>query len=343
MADKKILDFENLLKNILTPYIWLLIQDVNNYLIKNNFPFILLVSGGDALAKFFPNDPKLESHDFDLRLNPIIGSENLPNLRNIQHKLATLIAKYFELNLNSYINRIRPRLEQKIKSTFPKSVDYIKSQNRSIFKGNRGVFTDNKCVQTPIDDSFIDEKCDLYTVTYTFKLNNYITTDSMIDIFCARPDNIYHYSSNINEYNINTPKTFQPYVFIENVPYVSLGYLIWDTLRLIEWSREKGYHKLPRYQMKLEQIIRGLYHPDGRLSCTAMKEFIKGCMQARKEVCVINGESLDKDAIVDYAVFQGFIPIQLSKKFKEELSKEYLCDYVKNFKKNIKKQTMILT
>ena len=53
----------------------------------------------------------------------------------------------------------------------------------------------------------------------------------MIDIFCARPDNIYHYSSNINEYNINTPKTFQPYVFIENVPYVSLGYLIWKIIR----------------------------------------------------------------------------------------------------------------
>ena len=338
MMDQKALDFENLLKDLLTPYIWLIIQDVNNYLRKNNFPFILLVSGGDALAKFFPNDPKLESHDFDLRLNPTIGSENLPNLRETQHKLATLITKYFELNLNSYVKRIAPRLNQKLKSTFPRSLNYVKSQNGGIFRGKRGVFTDNKCVQTPIDQSVMDQKCDLYTVTYTFKINNYVITDSMIDIFCARPDNIYHYSANINEYNINTPKTFQPYVYIEGVPYVSLGYLIWDTLRLIEWSRERGYHKLPRYQMKLEQIIRGLYHPDGRLSCSAMKEFVKGCMEARKEVCMINGQSIDKDAIVDYAVLQGFIPRQLSYTFKKELSKEYLCDYVKDFKKNIQNQ-----
>ena len=328
LTDKKILEVENVLKDTLTPYILLLIQDVNNYLRSNKFPFLLVVVGGDALAKFFPNDPKLDSHDYDVRLTPIIGYEDKEGLKDLQMQLSAVIAKYFEQRLNSYVLKVIPMLRQKLRGQFNDFLRGIKLKNGDVFEAGKTVLINNKFTNVPVDTPVEGKRTgDLYTVQYTLKLRDKLLTDSLIDIFAARPDSVDQYYDNITD-NVNEPKTFIPYVMIEGVPYASLGFLIWDTLRLIEKGRRLGYEKLPRYQMKLEQLIRGLYHPNGRLSCLAMKEFVKGCVNEQQRDCVVKGKTLDKRDLVDYAVSQGFIPSQLSDKFKSEFSKSYLCEYI---------------
>lgn len=331
MSDEKAMEVENVLKDTLTPYILLLIQDVNNYLKQNGFPFMMIVVGGDAIAKFFPNDKKLESHDFDIRLSPLIGFENKPGLKELQMKLSILISKYFELRLNSYTKKIIPQLRRKLQSEFDNFLKGIKTTDGKIFTANRTARGDKGFISVPVDTPVsLSRSGDLFTMNYTLKFGDRLLTDSLIDIFAERPDSItFPYEEHVNIYNQNDPKTFTPYIDIQGVPYASLGYVLWDTLRLIKYGEERNYPKLPRYRMKLDQIIRGLYKPENSLSCLAMKEFVDGCVQNRKTDCKVGNKVLDKNELVDYGVQQGFIPPQLSDKFKKAFSKEYMCNYIK--------------
>jgi len=329
LTDDKILEVENVLKDTLTPYILLLIKDVNDYLRSNKFPFLLVVVGGDALAKFFPNDPKLASHDFDVRLAPIVGFENKEGLKELQIQLSKVISKYFEQKLNSYVTKVIPLLQKKLKGKFNDFLKGIKLKNGGVFEANKTVLIDNKYTSVPVETDVSGRRTgDLYTIEYTLKLKDKLITDSLIDIFAARPDSIDQYTDTLVG-NVNDPKTFIPYTTIEGVPYASLGFLIWDTLRLIEKGKRLGYEKLPRYQMKLEQLVRNLYKPDGRLSCLAMKDFVKGCVKEQQSDCNVHGQLLDKDGLVEYGVSQGFIPPKLANKFKNIFSKPYLCNYIK--------------
>ncbi len=337
LTDEKILQIENILKDTLTPYILLLIQDINNYLKLNKFPFLLVVVGGDAISKHFPLDPKLDSHDFDVRLAPIVGFENKEGLKELQLQLSAVIAKYFEQKLNNYILKIIPILRQKFENKFEDFLQGIKLKKGGVFQAGKTVLIDNKFTSVPVDTPINGRRTgDLYTVQYTLKLKDKLLTDSLIDIFAARPDSVDQYYES-TENNQNDPATFIPYVIIEGVPYASLGFLIWDTLRLIEKGRRLGYEKLPRYQMKLEQLIKGLYNPNGKLSCLAMKDFVKGCVNEEQKDCTIDGKKLNKNQLVDYAVSEGFIPEQLSDKFKKEFSKEYLCNYIKELRTEAEK------
>ena len=56
---KKFYEIEYIIKDILTPYVWIIIKELNNYLLVNKYPFILIVVGGDALHNFFPYDDKI--------------------------------------------------------------------------------------------------------------------------------------------------------------------------------------------------------------------------------------------------------------------------------------------
>jgi hypothetical protein len=318
--DKRIEKIENILKDILTPYVWLIIKDLNNFLEREKYPFVLIVVGGDALHNFFPYDENLRSHDFDLRLTPIVGSEKDESLISLQHEFAIKFIKHFETELNKYKEHINPIFYRILNNTLGGKGKV------SEFQAFQGL--GESCSTKPLKDpKLFDLRCDLYTLQYRIVVDDDFHQDSLIDLFAIKSTNP-NYETHINPYNTNIPKTSIPYMKIEGVNYASLGFLIEDTLKLIEIHK----YKSERYKMKFNQIIRNLYNPSGHLSCDAMKDFINFC--SSKTYCVLNGKKLDKEKILNFAISNNIIQEDMIGFFKN-YSLEYLCKYVNQLQENL--------
>lgn len=301
--EKKFFEIEYILKDILTPYVWVIIKELNNYLLTNNYPFILIVVGGDALHNFFPYDDNLRSHDFDIRLAPILNSQWREDLVSFQHGISLRIIKYFEKILNEYKKILIPTIIEKLTSLI--------GPNGLI--GNFEAYNDR----------------DLYTLQYDITFENKTVKRSLIDLFIVKSlllgytdkINTYNVEKHINKYNTNNPETYIPYIKMNDINYGSLGFLISDTVNMINLRT----YKVERYKMKFDHIIKNLYNPKGHLSCTSMKEFVKDC--SKKTTCVINGKNMNKQELLNYAIDRDFIPIKMYNYF-STLSLEYLCYYI---------------
>lgn len=305
MEDKeeKFFEIEYILKDILTPYIWVIIKELNNYLLANNYPFILIVVGGDALHNFFPYDDNLRSHDFDIRLAPVLGSEWREDLVRFQHQVALKMIKYFENRLNENIKLLLPTIFEKLANLIGPDgrIGILEAYNyRDLYTLQYNITFENKTVRRSLIDLFIVKSI---LLGYTDKINT------------------YNVQEHINKYNINNPESYIPYIKINDINYGSLGFLISDTVNMINLRT----YKVERYKMKFNQIIRNLYNPKGHLSCTAMKEFVNEC--SKKTTCVINGKNMNKQELLNYAIDRDFIPIQMLEYF-NTLSLEYLCYYI---------------
>lgn len=317
---EKIEEVENILKDILTPYVWLILKDLNNYLEKEKLPFVLIVVGGDALYNFFPYDENLRSHDFDLRLTPILGTENTKNMVFKQHELSSRFMKHFEIELNKYINNINPIILKNLNNIIGGKGELIG------FNAFQGI--GEKCSSKLLENvNSYDVKCDLYTLQYKIIFNGKEYSDSLIDLFAVKPTQPY-YNVHINPYNTNLPKTHIPYIKIEGVNYGSLGYLLEDTIKLTRIHK----YKSKRYEMKLEYIIKNLYNPIGHLSCEAMKDFTYFCSE--QKYCILDGNKLNKNELIDFAINNYIIPKEMKNYFKN-YSLEYLCKYVGKLKEGM--------
>jgi len=304
---------ENILKDILTPYVWLLLKNINEKM--KNEPFVLIVAGGDALHNFFPQDENLKSHDFDIKLAPILGTENNNNII-LQHKISVNIMHYFETELNKYYNNfINPIFYKILKS---EGFYEVKISN---FKSFQRI--GNNCDKKHIVNQDFNINCgELYTLEYAISDNRGKNhQNSLLDLFLVNSKNSN--KKHINEYNTNIPKTYIPYIEIEGVNYASLGFLIDDTLEMIK----RNTPKRKRYEMKYEHIIKNLYNPTQHFSCYSMKDFIDSCTKDDKQFCSIYDKKFNKEELLDYAVKKKYIKYEMLGFFKN-YSLEYLCRYI---------------
>lgn len=76
-----------------------------------------------------------------------------------------------------------------------------------------------------------------------------------------------------------------------NIYCVSLGYLIWDTVRMINWSLDAMFQntkvklKLTRYIKKYMQILEALTNPVGNLKCVSpFLEYCNSCSNSGKKI-----------------------------------------------------------
>ena len=317
-------------KEILTPAILNFITYANNELLlaeddpgfKGLIQHLKLVIGGGAAFNYYIKKSKqmnvLETHDFDLRLyldipptrNPLFG-KNVKNVENWMTDIAREIGKSFAGFLNKYIK---------------KSDIVVELDNRHI--------TTSKFRM--VDHGF------LTTIEYDMSLpGSEKYTDSMIDIVPHIPAISVHYGKmeidkekNFKQYeeeNFSGIKSRQGFfkaslMFTQDsygVYYTSLGFLIWDTVSMLNMmidSRYFGFRKrknhpdfdptlkFERYLRKYKALLIAISKPELHLRCEAMDKFVAKCNNL-KQVCKVDNKKIyDKAELVYEGVQKGVFP-----------------------------------
>ena len=164
--------------------------------------------------------------------------------------------------------------------------------------------------------------CDVYVVDPAVLQEHYLT-------FTGLPGSNPILSENSSDYYI-------PFQVINGVPYAGMGYIIWDSIRMVNDSKVRGLSKYPRYVAKRDAIINALNKPIGDLSCNAMKKFMLDC-EKKYNVCVIDGKKYETvNSLIRYGVNEGLLPAssKIIKEIKASYDINYLCESLKRMAGN---------
>lgn len=293
-------------KEILSPAIFKFIAFVNKNLseIAETKHLKLLISGGAAFSHYIKRTKKTEilaTHDFDLRLfldippskNPIFGDKR-EETEKWMLDISSAIATSFSSFLNEYISQI------KISRRFPTATQF-----RTVDRG--------------------------FLSTIEYEING--ETDSLIDIVPHIPSKAIHYGA----LEIDKEKLFEQYkdidfsgvasrqgffksslIYVKNdfgIYYVSLGYLVWDTVRMLNYIIDSvGYSKydktvkFERYLKKYKILLAALSRPEMYMTCKSGKKYIDTC-QRTKQVCKVDGVGYKtKKSLVQVGIEKGILP-----------------------------------
>lgn len=300
-------------KEIITPAIYEFIAYVNKSLATNKdtngfdkyLKKLKLIIGGGAAFNYYikrnKNTRILNTHDFDLRLYLDIKPSESPlftadgeDISKWMMELTNSIALSFAEFLNGYVEQID------LTKKFPTLTTF--------YMVNHGFL---KTIEYEIDDE----------------------NDSLIDIVPHIPRTAIHYGAlNIqkemlfdqykqpDQFNVASRQGFvkSDIIYVKgnkNLYFVSLGYLVWDTVRMLNYiidsvgqsSIDKTI-KFERYLYKYKILLAALSHPEQYLSCKASKKFISSCSN-NYQVCRIDGKSIrSKRTLVNIGMKKGILP-----------------------------------
>lgn len=313
-------DAEIYIKELLSVPIEFAVKDLNNQLYNDKVvPGLkLLVTGGQAIQTYFPNSPQLRTHDFDLKVIAPKQKVYTPGIRKRMVLLAKGIAKYFELVLNKHVKSLGIDLKKEIKDKF--GLDLVLDENNNIFNASTNLRTDL-----------------LNIVTFRLKNNIKIRTNSIADVYVVDPAEIGHYPTFSGQEGSNKILSeeggdyYIPFNVINGVPYAGMGYIIWDTYRMVDDSLERGLPKHPRYVEKRDAIINALNNPNAKLSCNAMKEYMLQCEQKYKS-CLLNQQKFKTaSSLIKYGVSEGILPADKNfiDRIRQTYDINYLCESLK--------------
>ncbi len=316
--------FENAeiyIKELLAIPIEFAIRDINKELYNDSIvPGVkLLVSGGQAIQTYFPGNPQLRTHDFDLKLIAPKKTIYTPAVRRRMVKLGKGVIKYIEIALNKHVKSMGiTKLKKEIKTQY--GLDLVINEDNNMFKASTNLRTDL-----------------LNIVTFKLSDGTKSRRNSITDVYVVDPEDIYHYHTftgmeGSNEIlSENAGDYYIPYRTINGVPYAGMGYIVWDTYRMVESSKEKGLRKYPRYVEKKNAIINALNNPVSGMSCNAMKSFMLKC-EKKYTTCVINDRKFKTaDALIKYGVAEGILPANMEfiKRIRKTYDIDYLCTSLK--------------
>jgi len=310
-------------KEILTPAVMNYINFVNDTMkmSKDEPGFVgliqhlkLIIGGGAAFNYYIKSVEKtniLTTHDFDLRLyldippstNPLFGKE-AAKIENWMTQICKEIGKSFANFLN----------------------DYVKTTNIKQQLKNENIDITNFRM---VDHGF------LTTIEYLIRKTDDDFNDSLIDIVPHVKSKAIHYDKleidkklNFKQYeerdsfNVMSRQGFfkSSIVYTKTkygIYYVSLGFLVWDTVRMINYiidSKLGGHKKRPvilkfeRYLYKYKILLSALSRPELYLSCEAVDKFINKCSKI-KQVCEINNQKVEsKEELIYKGVEAGVFP-----------------------------------
>jgi len=275
----------------------------------------LMVTGGQAIEDFFPNSPELRTHDYDLKLVAPTATNIDRNVRRVMLNLGGIIVDNLKRRLNLYMNPIINTVQDKIRK------DY------------------NVALTNQVDPFYVVKLgSSLYTVMFRMTDGTTVRQSPIVDVFVVKPSDIYHYNMFTglqgSDYILSegAGPYYIPYQEVSGVPHAKLGYVLWDTLRMIEYTRDLKLPKFQRYVNKRNSIIQGLNNPEEKLSCDMMKTYVDKCNKDFKSSCVINNKTYKSvDDLLTLAVSEGIIPAdpQLLRRIKSDFSLNYLCQKVK--------------
>nr|QBK91383.1 MAG: hypothetical protein LCPAC302_00030 [Pithovirus LCPAC302] len=279
---------------------------------------ILMLTGGQAIENYFPNNPYLRTHDFDLKLVAPTSVVMTPNLRRTMLIYGEIIINNLRDRMNMYIKPILNSVKSKLND-----VELYTEEDGPFFVTHGGT--------------------SLWSVMFTMKYNDIIRQSPLIDVYVVKPSDVYHYRT-FTRLQGSDPilsekeegDYYIPYKLVDNVPIADLGYVLWDTLRLIDDFKSRGLLKYKRYENKRDAIIAGLNNINTDLSCNFIKDYVKKCSRDFERSCRIGSKVYNNiDDIITYSIMEGIIPNdpRIIKRIRT-YSLDYLCNKIKSIQKN---------
>lgn len=311
---------EMYLKEILSIPVELAIKGLNKILEKDRIvPGLkIIVTGGQAIQSYFPNSPELRTHDFDLKL---VAPKNItitPTVKNRMLLLGRGITRYLDVVLNNYTAKILPKIKKEIRSKY----------GLKLLDKNRKIFTSTTNLRNN----------QLNILTFKLTDGRKIRTNSMIDVYVVDPVEIQKHYKTFTGLEGSNPILSQdagnyyiPLKYINGIPYAGMGYIVWDTYRMIAESLEKGLVKYPRYVEKRDAILHALNNPRTKISCDALKDYVATCEKKYGD-CRIKGKRYRTVAeILKYGIREGLIAFDPAtlRRIMSNYDLNYVCESVK--------------
>jgi hypothetical protein len=305
------------IKNYMELYIAHTVKRVNDKLKTNAGNGLLVISGGAALSRYFNAIPEFITLDFDLKLIYPINVSIADQLRFKERDIPSIV-DIFDTTLNQYF------------LDFPYDIFEAK------FPGV--IFETNAIDHLGHFERIV--KGDLHTYGYTMKFDKYTRVEHVIDVYPVTPNmtNISHYNvfTGVKKHNeilsrtanitkeSGKPVYYAPINYINEIPYFGLGYILWDTQRMINDTIMYGNPKLTRYVNKYNGIIQGLDSLQYSGSCAAFSGLINACSSG---VDSCNSKKTTNE-MIDKLIALGYFPdnrryIQL---IISEFSEQFICD-----------------
>lgn len=308
------------LKEIMSIPVELGVKDINRQL-KNDrvVPGLkLIVTGGQAIQTYFPNSEQLRTHDYDLKIIAPKDVTITPTVKDRMRLLGRGATRYMEIALNEYVNDILLKVRKNIKDKFNLELVYQESK----------IFNASVNLRNPA----------LNTVFFRLRDGQKVRTNSMVDIYVVDPQEIQEHYYTFTGLEGSNPilsgdagNYYIPFKYINDIPYAAMGYILWDTLRMVENTRDPGSPKRERYREKRDAIIQALNNPKSKMSCNAVKDFIVNCERTYNE-CRIRGKNFDTvESLLRFGLDEGLIPPDrdVIEKILDTYDVNYVCQSIK--------------
>lgn len=284
-------DFEVMFKDVLSDEIHRIIRHENNQLNQIGNQIKIVISGGSAFNYYFKTEysPQFKTHDFDLK---VLYDKILPEKEHPHYNIAMdglkmykdHLSEIFVTSLNSRINNpeVIPLFIQFITIINNQiNFDFLNTSGKIYIPGQGDLF-----YTTPV------EKEHVKPVLFNYVMQGKLYTNSIVDIIeygrqfphYGNPLSISEISPDNRRLFFNTVPGFEAgfkniitsdlnNIVTDrtengNLYYISLGYLIWDTIYMLRWSSIHS-PKFDRYLKKYMSLIASLNKPDLGLNCTS--------------------------------------------------------------------------
>jgi len=311
--DSKILLAKSIIKTIIEPVVITYLRNFKKYVIKAGLrtkDLIAIVSGGAALERYFDSISHLLTADWDIKMMSPVGSKfDIKTLDPIRVRFGEDMVA----SINSYISG----------TVLDKLVVKLEQLGLSLLIKDGEVFT------------FVKDHKRLSTVRYEIENNmtGEVISENVIDLYIPDIDRDEHFktwtrlNTECDVYSLGNDSDYHiPVNKFDHVYYAALGYIIWDTDRMIKNSIEKGLPKLERYQRKKAAILAALNKPQNYLTCYTMAPFTEKCSLIRRRLCSdADGKPFTRQELISTGV-ENDIFNEIYRRELAELSNSYLCD-----------------
>jgi hypothetical protein len=279
----------------------------------------LILSGGDVLNYYFDGPQIFKTHDFDIKLSA--DKRVVLNQRNIEtiQTYASEVAEEFEKAMSDYYRANQEFLDGQLRKLFGVQIARHRGSNERFktFKRNDALHTIRYRLRNPEGTKEdVDDLLDVYVAlpeTTNFSFDTWIGGDELL--------------------SLDNNRFFVPTIEVEGILITGLGFMLWDTQRMIEYSREqekKGKpNKLQRYIDKQRAMYNDLNHPLKRLKCLPFESYVKSCSKKFSRCRILNQRFNSVSEALDYSLRQDLIsPEQRKILLQGNYSLAFICDHI---------------
>ncbi len=284
----------------------------------------LIISGGDVLNRYFMGPQIFFTHDFDIKLTAnqevVLTDSNV----DAMYKYAVEVSEAMEDTLNNFYLKNKQRIDNLLAKNYKVKM----SKKRYTGKYFNALRVEGRA-HIPIRSQLrtLDDKEQ--------------DVDEIIDLWVALPDTLtFPYNTFLGgdpKLSLDGSKYFIPTIEMEGMLIAGLGYMLWDTQRMIDYSadleRKGKVNKLQRYIDKQKAMYNDLNHPLKRLSCLPFEDYIKHCDKKIKKCSIGNRHFKTVEQALSFAQNEGYLSSSQAKEIRDgKYTLSYICVYINKLK-----------